>query len=82
MTPFQSLADYEKHVYHILDQFPRVQRSTLTIIRRHKYRAELVGELYFDREYRLSVYEHITWEQGTVVIEGYGYEGWHGTEKL
>lgn len=82
MTPFQSLPDYEDFVYHILTQFPRVRRSTLTIIRRHKYRAEVVGELYLDQEYRLSIYEHITWERGEVMIEGYSYEGWRGSEKL
>ncbi len=82
MNPFQSLPDYENFVYNILNQFPSIQRSTLTVIQRHKYRAEVIGELYFAEEFHLSVYEHVTWERGSVTIEGYSYEGWRGVEKL
>jgi len=32
--------------------------------------------------YRLVVYERLTWDAGPLVIEGYGYEVWRGSEKL
>lgn len=82
MTPFTSLPEYENFIYTILDQFTFVQRSTLILIQRHKYRAELVGELFFSQAFRLSIYEHMTWEQGSLLIEGYSYEAWQGNEKL
>lgn len=44
--------------------------------------AELSGELNFPGGFRLTVYERITWESGTVTIEGYGYEGWQESIKL
>ncbi len=82
MTPFRSLRDYETFVYTLPQQFPYIVRSTLTVIRRGKYRAEVTGELLFPTGIRLSAYEHITWDKGTIVIEGYSYEVWHGSEKL
>jgi len=82
MAPFRSLRDYEKFVYTLRQRFPSIVRSTLTVIRRGKYRAEVMGELLFAAGIRLSVYEYITWDEGPVVIEGYGYEVWRGSEKL
>ena len=82
MNPFRSLRDCETFVYTLLQQFPRITRSTLTVIRRGKYRAEVMGELFFPAGIRLSVYEYLTWDEGPVVIEGYSYEVWSGSEKL
>jgi hypothetical protein len=82
MNPFRSLRDYEIFVYTLARQFPHIVRSTLTVIQRGKYRAEVTGELFCPAGIRLSVYEHITWDKGAVVIEGYSYEVWRGSEKL
>lgn len=82
MNPFRSLRDYETFVYTLPQQFPRILRSTLTVIRRGRYRAEVMGELLFPAGIRLSVYEHLTWDEGAVAIEGYSYEVWRGSEKL
>lgn len=82
MSPFRSLREYEIFVYTLLQRFPRLVRSTLTVIRRGKYRAEVMGELHFPAGIRLVVYQHITRDQETVVIEGYSYEVWRGSEKL
>jgi len=82
VNPFRSLRDYETFVYTLPHQFPRILRSTLTVSRRGRYRAEVMGELLFPAGIRLSVYEHLTWDEGAVVIEGYSYEAWRGSEKL
>jgi len=82
MSPFRSLRDYETFVYTLPQQFPHIVSSTLTVIRRGKYLAEVMGELFLPAEIRLSVYEHLTWDTGTIVIEGYSYEVWRGGEKL
>lgn len=81
MNPFQSLRDYETFVYSLAEKYPAILSSTLTVIHRGRYRAELVGELRFSREVRLSVQEYISLDTERVVIEGYSYEVWHGGEK-
>ena len=82
MSPFSSLAEYERFVYTLQKQFPSTTRSTLVVIRRGRLSTELNGELTFPGEYRLVVYERLTWDDGTVTIEGYSYEVWRGGEKL
>ncbi|MCZ7574721.1 MAG: DUF6516 family protein [Ardenticatenaceae bacterium] len=82
MNPFRSLYDYEGFIYSLSRQFPRLARSTLTLIRRGKYRGEVMGELLFLAGIRLTVYEYLTWEHEAVVIEGYSYEVWNGSEKV
>jgi len=52
----------------------------LVVIRRGRQFAEL-GELAFADEYRLVVYERLTWDAEPLTIEGYSYEVWHGGEK-
>jgi len=82
MSPFSSLAEYEKFVYTLQQQFPFIAHSTLVIIRRGRQFAELSGELTFAGEYRLVIYERLTWDTGPLTIEGYSYEVWHKSEKL
>jgi hypothetical protein len=41
----------------------------------------LQGELTFADGYRLSVRERLSFDDGTVAIESYGYEIWHNAEK-
>ncbi len=82
MTPFSSLREYERFVYTLQQQFPSIAHSTLVVIRRGRQFAELSGELAFAGEYRLVVYERLTWDAGPLTIEGYSYEAWHGGEKL
>ncbi|MFB0535373.1 MAG: DUF6516 family protein [Anaerolineae bacterium] len=82
MNPFQSLRDYETFVYTLLQSFPQIVRSTLVVARRGRLYAELSGELILASGHRLVVYERLTWDTGPLVIEGYSYEVWHGSEKL
>ncbi|RLT45498.1 MAG: hypothetical protein DWI57_00420 [Chloroflexi bacterium] len=82
MTPFQSLRDYEIFIYTLPLQFTSIQRSTLTVARRGRLYAELSGELTFAGGVRLTVYERLSWDTGTLTIEGYSYEAWRGSDKL
>jgi hypothetical protein len=82
MNPFQSLRDYERFVYTLQQQFPHVLRSTLVVAQRGRLFAELMGEITFGGGHRLVVYERLSWDTGPLIIEGYSYEAWRGSEKL
>ncbi|MBI4671422.1 MAG: hypothetical protein HY741_07100 [Chloroflexi bacterium] len=82
MNPFQSLREYELFVYSLPQQFKSIESSTLLLIQRGRHYAELTGELFFGRDFRLSVYERLVWENGGLQIEGYSYEAWHGNDKI
>jgi hypothetical protein len=82
MNPFQSLHDYELYVYTLKQRFSSIQRSTLVIVKRGKRNAILQGELIFNRGFRISLKERLSYDDGLVAIEDYGYELWHNDEKL
>jgi hypothetical protein len=76
MNPFQSLRDYEEYVYTLRQRFPSIERSTLILIRRGKRTAILQGEIGFAQGYRISLKERLSFDNGPVSIEDYGYELW------
>ncbi len=82
MSPFQSLREYEKFVYTLQHRYASILQTTLTLARRGQGLATLSGELYFSDGYRLAVFEILTWDKGTLLIERYGYEAWQGADKL
>ena len=82
MNPFRSLPEYERFVYTLQQRHSCVLHATLTVARRSRGLAIVAGELLFARGYRLVVAEIITWDQGPLVIQHYGYEVWCGSEKL
>jgi len=82
MNPFQSLRDYEEYVYTLKHQFPSVARTTLVLIRRGKRTAILQGEIAFTKGYRISLKERLSFDDGPMIIEDYGYELWRNHEKL
>lgn len=82
MNPFQSLSNYERFVYTLQRRYPSVQQSTLTVATRGRGIATLVGELHFANNYRLVVSEILTWDNGPLLIERYGYEVWYAGEKI
>lgn len=82
MNPFQSLRDYEVYVYTLKQHFPSIERSTLVIIKRGKRTAVLQGEIAFTEGYRISLKERLSYDNGPVVIEDYGYALWRNDEKL
>jgi hypothetical protein len=82
VNPFQSLRDYEAFIYSLPQQFIGVQRSTLTLIRKGRSFAELVGEIHLAGTYRLTIYELLHWRENALSIKSYGYEVWAENEKL
>lgn len=82
MSQFQSLREYEIFVYTLPQRYSSLLHSTLVVAQRGRGLAELKGEIAFSGEYRLAVYERLTWDTGPLTIEGYSYEVWRGNEKL
>jgi hypothetical protein len=82
VNPFQSLRNYEAFIYSLPQEFPSIQRSTLTIIRKGRSFAELVGEIHLTGSFRLMVYELLHWREDALSIKSYSYEVWQDNEKL
>ncbi len=82
MNPFQSLRDYELFIYTLVQKFPLVQSSTLTLAQKGRLFAELTGTIFFSDGYRMTVYELLAWNDQLLIIDGYGYEVWKDSEKL
>lgn len=81
MNPFQSLAEYERLIYTLAQQFGSIRSSTLVLARRGQGLATLSGDLFFESGYRLAVYELLTWDTGSLFIQNYSYEVWQNAEK-
>jgi hypothetical protein len=81
-NPLRTPEDYELFLYTLPAQFSSVRRSTVTFVRLGASLARVVGELYFDRDVRLSIRERIIYSRLPAVIDWYGYEVWRGSEKL
>jgi Family of unknown function (DUF6516) len=82
VNPFRSLRDYEIWIYSLPERFGAIAYSTLLLAQRGRQLAELTGEIAFSDDCRLVVYERLTWDAGALLIEGYGYEVWGGSNKL
>jgi len=81
MNPFQSLPEYERFIYTLQQRYPSLRCSTLTVIRRGKAVARLIGELEIGA-YRIVVREKLSFVDGPGQITSYGYEVWRNDEKL
>jgi hypothetical protein len=79
---FQSLREYEDFIYDLSSSYPAIVASTLVIVRRSAKQATIVGEVVFADAYRLVVSEIVDFAEDRLVLRRYGYEVWHGTEKL
>jgi hypothetical protein len=82
MNPFQSLRDYEEFVYTLQQKYPVIRRSTLVVARRGKRIAVIQGEISLTGDYRIALKERLSFDQGPVVIEDYGYELWFKGDKI
>ncbi len=82
MNPFLSLRNYEEFVYTLKQRFPLVQGSTLIVIPRGKRMAIVQGEIAFAHGYRITLKERLSFDEGPVVIEDYGYELWRYMDKI
>ena len=78
---FITLATYETFIYELPTRYLVIQASSLTVIRRGRHIAVVRGNVSFQNEIRLQVYEELI-ALPTVEITGYGYEVWRGNEKL
>jgi hypothetical protein len=79
---FRTIEDYELFLYTLIDRFPEVQRSTVVLVRRGSTLARVAGELLLAHNFRLVLRERLLYRRSSVVIDSYGYEIWHGSEKL
>lgn len=74
------LRAYERFIYALLQQYPIVQQSTLVLIPHGPAFAELNGELLFEQNITLSVWEDLDFDER--VITGYSYSVTRGAERL
>ena len=81
MSPFPSLAEYERFIYTLPALKPSIQRSTLTVVRRGAKTALLNGDLDV-ADYRIVVREKLSFADDDRRIISYGYEVWKGSAKL
>ncbi len=77
-----TLEDYELFIYALQDNFPAIQISTLIVIRQASNVATIKGELRFYSGFRLHVREVVRFDRVSPQLSRYGYEVWHGDEKL
>jgi len=78
----RTVEDYELFLYSLPERFPAIRRSTVVLARRGATLARVAGELTLDHGFRLVVRERLTYDRHPAVIDSYGYEIWHGNEKL
>ena len=80
--PFRTVEDYELFLYSLAGRFPSIRSSSLVLVRRGSTLARAAGEVSFDHGYRLVVRERLVFDRLPILIDSYGYEIWHGAEKL
>jgi hypothetical protein len=81
-NPLRTAEDYELFLYSLPEQFSSVRRSTITFVRRGISLARVIGELYFDHDFRVVVRERVLYHRLPAILDWYGYEVWRGEEKL
>jgi len=82
VNPFQSLRNYEDFIYNLPSTYPFVVYTTLVVVRHSARQATVTGEVVFADAYRLVVSERLDFADEFITIRHYGYEVWHGKEKL
>lgn len=82
MNPLRTPADYELFLYSLKEQYPSIQRSTVTFVRRGATLARVSGVLYFTGDMRLVIRERILFHRLPAVIDAYSYETWRNEELL
>jgi hypothetical protein len=79
---FRTPEDYELFLYTLAEHFPVVQQATLVFVRRGATLARVEGEVFFKNSIRITVRERLVYHRLPLIIDSYGYEIWHGEEKL
>jgi len=75
-----SLPEYESFIYSLPLQFPSIKISALVVKRTSATSAQVLGDIYFDKGVKLSIFEAVDFLKRR--IEDYGYEVYHAREKL
>jgi len=75
-----SLVEYESFVYSLRGHYASIKISTLVVRRTSTHTAQVTGKIAFNKNVLLRVFESINFLTGRIV--DYGYEVYHGTEKL
>lgn len=81
-NPLRTAEDYELFLYTLAEQYPSIERSTISFQRRGRTLARVTGEIFFARGLRLVVSERIVYDRLPAVLDWYGYEIWQHQEKL
>ncbi len=79
---FRTPEDYELFLYMLAEQFPVIKQSTLVFVRRGATLARVSGTVTLMNSIRIEVLERLVFDRLPLRIDGYGYEVWHGEEKL
>ena len=75
-----NIEDYEHLIYTLPEAFPSIRRSSLVVIRRGPTIAEVQGEVEFEQDIVLGVWEDLNFARG--VIQAYSYWVERGGERL
>ena len=81
-NPLRTPSDYELFIYSLVERHPSIQRSTVTLIRMGASLGRVTGELHFVHDFKAVIRERLVWDRLPARIDWYGYEVWHGSEKL
>jgi hypothetical protein len=81
MNPLESAAEYELHVYRLPIAHDSIRQSKLVVARLGATVAKVTGELRFEHDVRLVVWEHVQFGEAGRIVQ-YGYEVWQGEEQL
>ena len=82
MNPLRTSEDYELFLYTLVEHYPSILRSTLSLVRRGAALARVEGEIDFAGGVRLVVRERVLYHRLPATIDSYGYEVCRGDEKL
>ena len=78
-----SLSDFQTYgalIYTLQERYPSIRRSTLVLVTIGKTLAQLEGQVIFEHEVVLDVWELIDFEAGR--IRSYSYEIYNADEKI
>ncbi len=81
-NPLRTPEDYELFIYSLTENYSSIQRSTITFVRIGTSLARIAGELHFKHDIRVYVRERLIYSRLPAVIDWYGYEIWHDSQKL
>lgn len=75
-----NLRDYSELVYSLSEQYASIQHSTLVLATIGPTLAKLEGQIVFQRDVILDVWELVDWDTGKIL--NYSYEVYRAGEKI